>query len=117
MKNSQQLFDFFKSHCKEWIVGVDQADLDNFVQQYHLNLRQDHYDYLLEYGNSTKILTGYLMDFTYSYIKEIYADFDECLAGDLPTDSIYFGNYGGGDELCINHSTGSISYYYNPNRG
>ena len=94
-----------RSSC---IKGIDKDVLQSFLKQTNLTLRSEHFNFLLNYGCSSDILTSMFADCTFERFKEIYLNKEEDLDGDLPVNSIYFGHDFSDESLCIENKTGHI---------
>ena len=93
------------------VKGVDEEVLNSFIKKTNLELRPDHFDFLLNYGNSTALFTSMFADCTFSEFTETYLNKAEDLDGDLPESTTYFGGDFSDDPLCIENMTGSIYGY------
>lgn len=112
MQKSDQIFTFLKAQCQPWIVGVDQNTLDHYLEQHGLCLREDHYAFILEYGNSSYLLkVASFFNCTFLDFQFTYNHFDEFLLGHLPANSSYFGQDWSDAPLCIDNLTDGLFTY------
>ena len=89
------------------VKPVPQAELDAFLIQNHLQLCEEHYQFLLQYGNSD-FLKGDFADLRFEEFKDytLYDEFPEELK--LPENCSYIGMDFSDGLLCILHSNKKI---------
>ncbi|WP_151863395.1 hypothetical protein [Acinetobacter sp. TUM15512] len=113
MMNKTELINFFTSHCPD-IEGVDEEEIDNFLVQFNLKLRPEHRNYLIKYGNSTKLVKGWFADCTFNNFKEHIFDLEEYIGDEIPKEGgVYFGHDFSDESLSIESASGNIYIYYN----
>ena len=84
------------------VKPVPQAELDAFLIQNHLQLCEEHYQFLLQYGNSDFLARDYA-NLTFSYAKIYYLD-DELLDDSiLPPNCQYLGTDFSSETICIDN--------------
>lgn len=89
------------------VVPVPKQELDDFLSQHHIKICDEHYRFLLKYGNSGFLKYGYA-NWTFDYITLYYLD-DEFYEGSkLPDNCDYIGGDISTEALCIDRITKNI---------
>ena len=110
MIDKRVLIDFFASKCSE-VKSVNMDEVDDFLQLNNIKIRSDHRDFLVNFGNSSNLITGYFGDCTFNRFKKYNSEPLEYLDGDLPSDTVYFGQDFSDEPICILNSDGGIYSY------
>ena len=110
MIDSNVLLSVLLARCSG-IKGVNKEVLHKFLKQTNLTLRPDHFNFLLNYGNSSDIFTSMFANCTFERFKKYNLDKKEYLDGDLPINSVYFGHDFNDESLCVENETGHIYVY------
>ena len=62
------------------IVGVSNEIVDSLIKKYNIELRNEHRDFFINYGNSSSLLTSMFADCTFERFEQYYSaqfPFDE----------------------------------------
>ena len=110
MIDGNQLLSSLLAGCPA-VKGVDEEVLNSFIKKTNLELRPDHFDFLLNYGNSTALFTSMFANCTFERFEKYNLHKEEYLDGDLPTDTTYFGHDFDDESVCIENTTGHIYVY------
>ncbi|MFL1733145.1 hypothetical protein [Moraxella oculi] len=92
------------------VTPVPKQELDDFLSQNNIDICDEHYQLLLNYGNSGFLKYGYA-DFTFDYLKIAYYDNEDCEEEKLPDNCNYIGRDISADPLCIDFETKEIYLY------
>ena len=114
MMNKIDLINFFTLHCSD-IEGVSEQEVDNFLELYSLNLRSEHRNFLINYGNSKKLISQGFTDCSFKKFKDYYIrHYNNSYENDViasqeivPNNTVFFG-LGFSDILCIENDSGGI---------
>ena len=97
------------------IVGVSNEIVDSLIKKYNIELRNEHRDFFINYGNSSSLLTSMFADCTFERFEQYYSaqfPFDEINDEEkLPLNTTYFGHDFNDEFLCIDNNTGEIFVY------
>ena len=115
MTNKNELINFLMMHYLK-LQGINQEHVDHFLEQNYIDIRLDHQNFLMKYGNSSSLLTSMFADCTFDRFKNYYSSvqfpFDEMHDEEkLPLGTTYFGHDFNDEFLCIDNFTGEIFVY------
>lgn len=110
MIDKKILIDFFASKCSE-VKSVNMDEVDDFLHLNNIKIRSDHRDFFVNFGNSLNLITGSFGDCTFNRFKQYNSEPLEYLDGDLPSDTVYFGQDFSDEPICILNSDGGIYSY------
>ena len=88
-------------------VSVPQQELDDFLAQNQIRLCPEHYQFILDYGNSP-FLTHEFADLSFNEFKDYYSETETLPDDILPEHYDYVGTDFGSDGLCIDPNTQKI---------
>ena len=92
------------------VTPVPKQELDDFLSQNNIDICDEHYQFLLKYGNSDFLKYSYA-NFTFDYLKLTYFDDEYCEESKLPNHCNYIGRDISTDPLCIDFETKKIYLY------
>ena len=88
-------------------VPVPQQELDDFLAQNQIRLCPEHYQFILDYGNSP-FLTHEFADLSFNEFKDYYSDKEPLPDSVLPANYDFIGLDFSDDTLCIDPNTQKI---------
>lgn len=89
------------------VTPVPKQELDDFLLQNNIEICDEHYKFLLKYGNSVFLKYGYA-NLKFDYLKLTYFDDENSEESKLPDNCNYIGSDISTDPLCIDFKTKKI---------
>ena len=89
------------------VVPVPKQELDDFLSQNNIDICDEHYQFLLKYGNSGFLKYGYA-DFAFKEFIRYYLNDEKWLEDMVPDNCCYLGMDYTTELVCVDNKTGKV---------